>query len=129
MPGASRILRSRPGASANAAGGPSYAAAKAGVNNLTQTLALELAPAIRVNAVAPGPVMTESFREVITDDPERIAEIESTIPLGRTGTPDDIAAAVAYLASDAASWVTGQLLLVAGGRTHRTASYQRRRDV
>ena len=105
-----------------------YAAAKAAVNNLTQTLALELAPSIRVNAVAPGPVMTETFREVVTDDPERITEIESTIPLGRTGTPDDIAAAVAYLASDAASWVTGQLILVAGGRTHRTTSYQRRDD-
>ena len=105
-----------------------YAAAKAAVNNLTQTLALELAPSIRVNAVAPGPVMTETFREVVTDDPERITEIESTIPLGRTGTPDDIAAAVAFLASDAASWVTGHLMLVAGGRTHRTTSYQRRDD-
>ena len=48
------------------------------------------------------------------------------VPLGRMGTPDDIAAAVAYLASDASSWVTGQLILVAGGRTQRTTSYQRR---
>ena len=105
-----------------------YAAAKAGVNNLTQTLALELAPSIRVNAVAPGPVLTETFREVITEDAERITELEATIPLGRMGEPDDIAAAVAYLASDAASWVTGQLIMVAGGRTHRTTSYQRRDD-
>ena len=51
-------------------------------------------------------------------------EIASTIPLGRLGQPDDIAAAVVYLASDAASWVTGQLLLVAGGRTQRTHHYR-----
>lgn len=100
-----------------------YAAAKAGMNNMTQTLALELAPNIRVNAVAPGPVVTEAFRETLTDDADKLAEIASTIPLGRMGTPDDIAGAVVYLASDAASWVTGQLILVAGGRTQRTANY------
>lgn len=101
-----------------------YAAAKAGVNNLTQTLALELAPLIRVNAVAPGPVMTETFSKVVTNDPEQIAEIESTIPLGRIGRPEDIASTVLFLASDAASWITGQMILVAGGRTQRTTSYQ-----
>ena len=100
-----------------------YAAAKAGMNNMTQTLALELAPNIRVNAVAPGPVVTEAFRETLTDDADKLAEIAATIPLGRMGTPDDIAGAVVYLASDAASWVTGQLILVAGGRTQRTANY------
>ncbi len=100
-----------------------YAAAKAGMNNMTQTLALELAPNIRVNAVAPGPVITEAFEHVLTDDPEKLVEITSSIPLGRTGTGDDIAGAVIYLASDAASWVTGQLILVAGGRTQRTAQY------
>jgi len=105
-----------------------YAAAKAGMNNMTQTLALELAPNIRVNAVAPGPVVTEAFRETLTDDADKLAEIASTIPLGRTGTPDDIAGAVVYLASDAASWVTGQLILVAGGRTQRTAHYTPRED-
>ena len=100
-----------------------YAAAKAGMNNMTETLAQELAPMIRVNAVAPGPVVTEAFRETLTNDPARLAEITSSIPLGRSGTPDDIAAAVVYLASDAASWVTGQLILVAGGRTHRAVNY------
>lgn len=105
-----------------------YAAAKAAMNNLTQTLALELAPEIRVNTVAPGPVVTEAFREVLTGDESKLAEIESTIPLGRMGTPDDIAGAVVYLASDAASWVTGQLILVAGGRTQRTAHYTPRTD-
>ncbi len=99
-----------------------YAAAKAGMNNLTETLALELAPRIRVNTVAPGPVATEAFREVLGTE-GRDTEIAATIPLGRLGTPDDIAAAVVYLASPAASWVTGQLLLVAGGRTHRGVHY------
>ena len=96
--------------------------------NLTQTLALELAPrGIRVNAVSPGPVATEAFREVlgVADQLERAA---ATIPLGRLGTPDDIAAAVVFMASPAASWVTGQNLLVAGGRTERSYHYQPRAD-
>ena len=100
-----------------------YAAAKAGMNNLTETLALELAPAIRVNAVAPGPVATEAFSEVLGTDGRHEA-IAAGIPLGRIGRPDDIAGAVLYLVSDAASWVTGQLILVAGGRTHRTHQYR-----
>ncbi|NNE75065.1 MAG: SDR family oxidoreductase [Acidimicrobiales bacterium] len=104
-----------------------YAAAKAGMNNLSQTLALELAPRIRVNTVAPGPVLTEAFREVLNSE-DKLDEVAATIPLGRMGAPDDIAGAVAFLASDAASWITGQLLLVAGGRTHRTTSYQPKED-
>lgn len=104
-----------------------YAAAKAGLNNLTQTLALELAPDIRVNAVAPGPVATEAFDEVL-NTAGKLDEITSTIPLGRLGTPDDIAGAVLYLASDMAAWITGQLILVAGGRTHRTTDYAPRSE-
>ena len=100
-----------------------YAAAKAGMNNLTQTLALELAPAIRVNTVAPGPVVTEAFREVLNVE-EKLEELAATIPLGRLGVPNDIASAVVFLASDAASWITGQLLLVAGGRTQRSYQYR-----
>jgi len=104
-----------------------YAAAKAGLNNMTQTLALELAPrGIRVNAVSPGPVVTEAFREVLGVS-DQIDELARTIPLGRTGTPDDIAAAVLYLASPAASWVTGEHLLVAGGRTQRSYQYEPRK--
>jgi len=102
-----------------------YAAAKAGMNNLSETLALELAPDIRVNTVAPGPVATEAFSEVLNTDGQHDA-IAATIPLGRIGQPDDIAGAVLYLVSDAASWVTGQLILVAGGRTHRTHQYKPR---
>ncbi|HUV17842.1 MAG TPA: SDR family oxidoreductase [Ilumatobacteraceae bacterium] len=102
-----------------------YAAAKAGMNNLSETLALELAPDIRVNTVAPGPVVTEAFSEVLNTDGQHDA-IAATIPLGRIGRPDDIAGAVLYLVSDASSWVTGQLILVAGGRTHRTHQYRPR---
>jgi NAD(P)-dependent dehydrogenase (short-subunit alcohol dehydrogenase family) len=103
-----------------------YAAAKAGMINLTQTLALELGPrGIRVNTVSPGPVVTEAFLEVLGTS-DRLDEIASSIPLGRCGTPDDIAGAVVYLASPAAGWVTGQNLLVAGGRTERGVQYGQR---
>jgi NAD(P)-dependent dehydrogenase (short-subunit alcohol dehydrogenase family) len=100
-----------------------YAAAKAAMINLSQTLALELAErAIRVNTVSPGPVVTEAYEAVLGVSGEFDA-IAATIPLGRMGTPDDIAGAVLYLASPAASWVTGQNILVAGGRTQRTYQY------
>jgi 7-alpha-hydroxysteroid dehydrogenase len=103
-----------------------YAAAKAGMLNLTLTLALELAPrGIRVNAISPGPVVTEAFLEVLGVS-DKLDELARTIPLGRLGTPDDIAAAVVYLSSPAASWVTGQNLLVAGGRTERSYQYEPR---
>lgn len=103
-----------------------YAAAKAGLINLTQTLALELAErGIRVNAVSPGPVVTEAFREVLGVS-DRLDELARTIPLGRTGTPDDIAAMVVFLASPAASWITGEHHLVAGGRTTRSYQYRPR---
>jgi NAD(P)-dependent dehydrogenase (short-subunit alcohol dehydrogenase family) len=104
-----------------------YAAAKAGMNNLTQTLALELAPTVRVNAVAPGPVVTEAFLEVLNVQ-DQLDDLASTIPLARLGTPDDIAAAVVYFASPASAGVTGQLLLVAGGRTQRTHQYRPKSD-
>lgn len=103
-----------------------YAAAKAGLLNLTQTLALELAPRLRVNAVSPGQVPTEAFREVLGADEARFAELAAATPLARLGTPEDIAAAVVYLISPAASWITGENLLVAGGRRERgggTARY------
>jgi NAD(P)-dependent dehydrogenase (short-subunit alcohol dehydrogenase family) len=103
-----------------------YAAAKAGLINLTQTLALELAErSIRVNAVSPGPVVTEAFLEVLGVE-NRLDELTETIPLGRTGTPDDIAAMVLFLCSPAASWITGEHHLVAGGRTQRSYQYRPR---
>lgn len=96
-----------------------YGASKAAVNSLTSTLSVELAPKIRVNAVAPGPVPTENFDECMgTDTDEKREKLLELIgvPLGRYGKPEDIAAAVVYMASPAASWVTGQCLFVTGGR-------------
>ena len=101
-----------------------YAAAKAGLINLTQTLALELAErSIRVNAVSPGPVATEAFLDVL-GVADRLDELRRTIPLGRLGTPDDIAAMVLFLCSPSASWITGEHHLVAGGRTTRSYQYR-----
>ncbi|WP_083914688.1 SDR family NAD(P)-dependent oxidoreductase [Ilumatobacter nonamiensis] len=95
-----------------------YAVAKAGVDSLTRTMSTELAPrGIRVNGVAPGPVPTEVFMEFFGASEEDIPTLGKKlgVPLGRLGTPDDVANAVVFLASDAASWVTGQTLLVNGG--------------
>ena len=101
-------------AQGNVKNGP-YGASKTAVNSLTQTFALELAPKIRVNAVAPGPVPTKNFNES-TNFPEGAA-VEKIIgvPLGRLGTPDDIGHAVVFMASPASSWITGQCLYVTGG--------------
>ena len=95
-----------------------YAVAKAGVDSLTKTMSSELAPrGIRVNGVAPGPVPTEVFMEFFGASEEDIPTLGKKlgIPLGRLGTPEDVASAVVFLASPAASWVTGQTLLVNGG--------------
>jgi len=96
-----------------------YGAAKAAVNSLTSTLSVELAPQIRVNAIAPGPVPTENFDDCMgTNTPEKREKLLAMIgiPMGRYGEPEDIAAAVVFMASPAASWVTGQCLYVTGGR-------------
>ncbi len=100
---------------ASANNGP-YAAAKAAVNQLTKTLAAELAPrGIRVNTVAPGPIPTEVFMEALGLTEAALPNVAAMVPLGRLGTPDDVGAAVVYLASPAASWVTGECLTVNGG--------------
>jgi NAD(P)-dependent dehydrogenase (short-subunit alcohol dehydrogenase family) len=92
-----------------------YNVTKAAVLHITKQLAYELAPDIRVNALAPGLVKTQ-FARALWEGPgeERVA---AHIPLRRLGQPDDIATAALFLASDAASWVTGQTLVVDGGTT------------
>ena len=92
-----------------------YAASKAAVNSLTSTFALELAPNIRVNAIAPGPIPTDNFNESTNFLEDKPIEKLIGVPLGRLGTPDDIGHAVVFMASDAASWITGQCLFVTGG--------------
>lgn len=104
-------------------------AAKAGVDALTKTLAMEWAPQrIRVNAIAPGPIPTEGVRKAFTPPElsgapdvfaatnERMAAYATkAIPLGRWGTPEDIANVVAFLASPAGDWITGSIIVVDGG--------------
>lgn len=95
-----------------------YSAAKAGANALTKTLSVELgARGIRVNSVAPGPVPTEMFLKgfgVKELDLKQLAK-DWMVPIGRVGTPEDIANACLYFASPASSWTTGQVLIVSGG--------------
>jgi NAD(P)-dependent dehydrogenase (short-subunit alcohol dehydrogenase family) len=91
-----------------------YAAAKEGVHGLTKALAALWAPAVRVNAVAPGSVRT-GWVETWGVPEEDIRRIEARTPLKRLGEPGDVASAVLYLASDMASFVTGQTLVVDGG--------------
>jgi 3-oxoacyl-[acyl-carrier protein] reductase len=98
-------------------GGDMYSAAKAGLVGLTYSLAQELGPeGITVNAVAPGMVLgTEFFGDRMTE--QRRERTVAQTPMGRPGAPDDVAAAVRYLASEAASFVTGEVLHVNGGWT------------
>jgi NAD(P)-dependent dehydrogenase (short-subunit alcohol dehydrogenase family) len=100
-------------------GGPGTvhsAAAKAGVVNLTRTLAVEWAPhGIRVNAISPGPVDTAETRERLWPTEEIREHLLRRVPLGRFGSPEEIAHACAYLVSDYAGYVTGDVLTVDGG--------------
>jgi 3-oxoacyl-[acyl-carrier protein] reductase len=97
-----------------AGGAGPYAAAKGALQVLTRTLARELAPEVRVNAIMPGVIETRHHEVYST--PERMAEYRRETPLGRNGTAEEVAQAVLFLASDAAGFVTGALLDINGGR-------------
>jgi NAD(P)-dependent dehydrogenase (short-subunit alcohol dehydrogenase family) len=101
-----------------ALGNPGYSAAKAGLLNFTRSLATEYGPkGIRANMVSPGTIRTEapSWQKRLARDPQVFEKLSRWYPVGRVGTPEDIAAAVAFLASAEAGWITGQTLHVNGG--------------
>ncbi|WP_433474353.1 SDR family oxidoreductase [Spirillospora sp. CA-142024] len=93
-----------------------YNATKAAVIHLSRQFAMELAPKVRVNCIAPGLVKTHLARALWENNE---AEISKFMPLGRIGEPEDIANAAVFLAGDASSWMTGQTLVVDGGATVR----------
>ncbi|WP_396918187.1 SDR family oxidoreductase, partial [Mycolicibacterium sp.] len=90
-----------------------YNASKAALIHLTKQLALELSPNVRVNAVAPGVVRTK-LAEALWKEHEN--QLNSATALGRIGEPDDVGSAIAFLVSDAASWVTGETFVIDGGQ-------------
>jgi NAD(P)-dependent dehydrogenase (short-subunit alcohol dehydrogenase family) len=92
-----------------------YNATKAGVIELTRSMALELAPKVRVCAVSPGYVLTPMQRAEYTD--AMLAEVNAKIPMGRHASPEEIAGLFAYLASDDAAFATGQVFTLDGGET------------
>jgi NAD(P)-dependent dehydrogenase (short-subunit alcohol dehydrogenase family) len=112
-------------------GGSHYCGSKAALNMFTKVLAIELGPyGIRVNAVAPGLILDEVLSKPVPDETSPyVAALLNGIPLGRTGDPQDIANAVAWVSSPEASWVSGEIIGVNGGsragRTHLPPSTPR----
>lgn len=90
-----------------------YNASKSALIYLTEQLALELSPGVRVNAVAPGVVRTRLAEALWKDHEPRVA---AATPLGRIGEPADVSAAIGFLASDASSWMTGEIMVIDGGQ-------------
>jgi glucose 1-dehydrogenase len=114
-PGSIVVLSSTAAADPTAASNPHYAMSKAAVTTLVRGLSPKLAPlGIRLNAVGPG-ITETSMSTVLRDDPERLAKALGPVPMRRLAKPSEIAAAVTFLASDAAAFVTGESLYVDGG--------------
>jgi glucose 1-dehydrogenase len=94
-----------------------YVVSKGGINQLTKVMALNLAPhGIRVNGIGPGTILTELAKKAVLASPEARRTILSRTPAGRCGEPEEIASVAAFLASDDASYMTGQTMYVDGGR-------------
>lgn len=101
------------------------AAAKAGVMSMTQTLAVEWARhRIRVNAVAPGPIESAGAARQLWNSPQAVESITRTVPLGRWGQPSEVADAVAFLVSDHAAFITGEVLTIDGGARLGTGTFE-----
>ncbi|MEI7784402.1 MAG: SDR family NAD(P)-dependent oxidoreductase [Betaproteobacteria bacterium] len=99
--------------------GAAYAASKAALNGMVRSLALEWAPeALRINAVGPGPVDTPMVAATAAD-PQALAAMQATVPMGRLGRPEEIGEVVSFLLSQRASFITGQILCADGGFTAR----------
>lgn len=94
---------------------PAYSAAKGGVESFTRAAAKELAPDLRVNAIAPGFVITPQNADTYAEETEKRQRIDERTPLGRVANREEIVGAAVYLASDAASYVTGEVITVDGG--------------
>ena len=105
-------------ASVTLGGLSAYAATKAGIVGFTKSLSAELAPVIRVNAIAPGVILTDAWQQYQALD-QVLAHRLQYIPLERVGTPADIGEGVAFLVSDMASFITGAVLTIDGGMTSR----------
>jgi len=98
-----------------------YGTVKAALSYMTRMMAADLAPDVRVNAVAPGTIMTEALQGFL--DKDSLQKVSDLTPMKRLGTPEDIAFAVLYLASPAAAWVTGKIIEVDGGTESTSMSF------
>lgn len=111
-------------------GHEAYSAAKAGVANLSQNIAVRYgAQGVRSNVVAPGTIHTDAWQPRELQDPSVLERLASHYPLGRIGTPADVAGAVAFLASEDAGWITGVVLPVDGGLLAGNVALARDRDL
>lgn len=100
------------------AGMPAYSAAKAAVINLTKSMAMEFAPHVRVNAIAPG--LIDTPRTSLNRRPEEMEQLLTNVPLGRIGKPEEVADIAVFLASDVSEWITGTIIDCNGGQVWMT---------